>query len=233
MEAKMLVRAIVFDLFDTLLYFDMSDARKEEIRLVKKAGLSEAAWFTGWRTTLADAHCGRIGDLEEHVRQALIAAGMEKPSESLVVNIAAARMLQIIDAPRLYSDTKECLSYLRTQGFQLALVSNIFAYEAQSLDRFGLRPFFDAVVLSCETGIVKPDPKIYRLAMERLGVEPNECVFVGDGANNELTAAQKLGMTTVKIARATRDDNYGGNEPCDAEVADLQGLIIWLEAQQG
>ena len=58
-------------------------------------------------------------------------------------------------------------------------------------DETPLAPHFDDVVLSCAVGLRKPDPAIYQLACERLGVEPEECLFVGDGANDELAGAER------------------------------------------
>ncbi len=56
---------------------------------------------------------------------------------------------------------------------------------------------FDAVVLSCEHGVRKPDPAIYRIALDAIGLPPAECVFVDDIGGN-LKPAKALGMTTVK-----------------------------------
>ncbi|HEY8030652.1 MAG TPA: HAD family hydrolase, partial [Gaiellaceae bacterium] len=54
---------------------------------------------------------------------------------------------------------------------------------------------------SSAVGLRKPDPQIYRLACERLGVEPHESVFVGDGGNDELAGAERVGMRAVLIHR--------------------------------
>jgi putative hydrolase of the HAD superfamily len=58
---------------------------------------------------------------------------------------------------------------------------------------------FDSAVFSCSIGFSKPDPRIYAVACEELGVEPGDCLFVGDGANDELPGAERLGMTAVQL----------------------------------
>ena len=78
---------------------------------------------------------------------------------------------------------------------------------------------FDVTVFSCSVGIRKPDPRIYHLACERLHVEPGEAMFVGDGANDELAGAQRVGMEAVLIHRP-------GEEPPWSEVRDWQGPRI-------
>src|SRR6185437_12551140 len=68
-------------------------------------------------------------------------------------------------------------------------------------------PMFDAAVFSCEVGVRKPNPKIYLEACGRLGVEPDECLFVGDGGSGELTGAAALGMNAVRLARYGEQNN--------------------------
>ena len=59
--------------------------------------------------------------------------------------------------------------------------------------------FVDVEVFSCETGLRKPDPAIYRAACDRLGVAPERCLYVGDGAYGELTGARAVGMTAYLV----------------------------------
>ena len=61
------------------------------------------------------------------------------------------------------------------------------------------RPCSTCSVFSVEVGICKPDPEIYLTACRRLGVEPQECVYVGDGGSRELTGAAAVGMTPVRL----------------------------------
>jgi putative hydrolase of the HAD superfamily len=78
---------------------------------------------------------------------------------------------------------------------------------------------FDAEVFSCSCGLSKPDPRIYGLALEKLGVEPSDALFVGDGANDELAGAERVGMRAVLIHR--REE-----EPAWPEVRDWPGATI-------
>ena len=58
---------------------------------------------------------------------------------------------------------------------------------------------FDTEVFSCDVGLLKPDPRIYALTCERLGVDPAETLFVGDGANDELAGAERAGLRAVQV----------------------------------
>jgi putative hydrolase of the HAD superfamily len=82
----------------------------------------------------------------------------------------------------------------RRAGVRTGLVSNSWGEEGYDRSRFA--ELFDAVVISGEIGIRKPAPEIYALAAERLGREPERCVFVDDLAGN-LKPARAIGMATV------------------------------------
>lgn len=77
------------------------------------------------------------------------------------------------------------------------MISNCSSDVRISLRDHNLEKWFDAVVLSAEVGVMKPAPEIYRMASERLGVEPGDCLYVGDGSDNELEGAATAGMTPI------------------------------------
>jgi epoxide hydrolase-like predicted phosphatase len=82
----------------------------------------------------------------------------------------------------------------REQGVRTGLISN--SWGTRRYDRELLARLFDGVVISGEVGIRKPSPEIYKLAVQRIGLEPRECVFVDDLPFN-LKPAAELGMATV------------------------------------
>ena len=75
---------------------------------------------------------------------------------------------------------------------------------------------FDAEVFSSRVGLAKPDPRIYLHCCESLGIEPRQAVFVGDGANDELAGARRVGMEAILIHRP-------GEDPPWAEVREWDG----------
>ncbi len=99
------------------------------------------------------------------------------------------------------------LTALRAAGFRVAIVSNCTSESGEVIHTTLLAQAADAVVLSCDVGLAKPDPAIYLLACERIGVpDPSDCVFVGDGADTELRGAARLGMRVIQTTQFSRND---------------------------
>ena len=88
---------------------------------------------------------------------------------------------------------------LRASGIKIGLVSNADVTEVAAWNRSPLAPHFHSAVFSCEVGEKKPDPAIYRIALERLGVSAEQTVFVGDGGSRELEGAKAVGLSTVMM----------------------------------
>jgi putative hydrolase of the HAD superfamily len=92
---------------------------------------------------------------------------------------------------------RETLTGLRALGFRLGLVSNCTSDVREMLRDSGLEDHFDAVVLSAEVGLMKPDPEIFRLAMGRLDVSRG--FYVGDGDDGELAGARSAGLVDILL----------------------------------
>jgi HAD superfamily hydrolase (TIGR01509 family) len=85
------------------------------------------------------------------------------------------------------------------EGTRLAIVSNIALDIRPALERWGIASALDAVILSYEVGYVKPDPRIFQLAADSLGVDPTDCLMIGDSEHDDVGGAV-LGMQCL-IAR--------------------------------
>lgn len=80
--------------------------------------------------------------------------------------------------------------------YKIGLLSSAGPAEIAVIARDGLEELFDVTAVSYEVGFLKPDPLIYKTCLQRLDVQPEECVFVDDRIAH-LTAANKLGMHTI------------------------------------
>ena len=110
----------------------------------------------------------------------------------------AAMMLEMADYVVVRPRMVEAVRRLRAHGLKTAALTNNWLMEEKDLEREALESEFDAFIESCRTGLRKPDPRIYELTCEALGVLPGEAAFLDDiGAN--LKAAARLGMLTIKV----------------------------------
>lgn len=119
----------------------------------------------------------------------------------------------------------EVLEELRARGVKLGIVTNGWV-EAQTrtLEGLDLPRRVDDVVISKAVGLSKPNPQIYRLALERLGVQASECWFVGDSPRNDVWGPQQVGL---RAAYLPTGHALGGERP-DAVLRDLRGVLeLW------
>ncbi|MBI2963018.1 MAG: HAD family hydrolase [Deltaproteobacteria bacterium] len=84
---------------------------------------------------------------------------------------------------------------------RLGVVSNFYGNLRVLLEEGGLSPLLDAVVESAHVGVEKPDPAIYRLAAERLGLPPADILMVGDSFERDVRAARAAGMRAIWLRR--------------------------------
>ncbi|PWI17962.1 hypothetical protein DI272_30245 [Streptomyces sp. Act143] len=105
-----------------------------------------------------------------------------------------------------YPDVLPGLSRLRTR-FRLGVVSDAqIPFIHPEIETAGLAPFLDVVIVSAEHGIQKPDPRLFVLALDRLGVGPEEAVYVGDNIGRDIRGARAAGIRAVLVDRRGRFD---------------------------
>jgi putative hydrolase of the HAD superfamily len=96
-------------------------------------------------------------------------------------------------------DTHRALSRLRDAGLKLGVVSNSDGRVEEALEAAGLRGYFDVVVDSALAGVEKPDPAIFRAALDALGVSADEALYVGDLYEVDVLGARAAGMSAVLL----------------------------------
>ena len=229
----MRVRAVLFDLGGTLidhkdfdgwtdlarrffLEFDADQLRHaflevEEELDARPPGVSgEAALLEFWRRTLSRA------------------AGKEVDRPTTLKFSAAVREA---DLPvRLYSDTRRCLDRLRAERRALGVVSNSTSEASvrRILDQVGVLDYFSHIVSSGTEGVEKPDPEIFRRALERMSVPAAEAVYVGNLAHTDALAATAAGMHGVWLNR----EGFGfGLDP--PEITSLLEVPLFVRRLEG
>jgi putative hydrolase of the HAD superfamily len=192
------VRAVLLDLFHTLVSLEVSQPPGPSVSAI--LSVDRDTWWRAWVDNSGDYLLGRTvleRTLPARARIANPTVTDEQIRQALMARPARFRHVLTHVEP----ETLAGLAKLRTMNRRLGLVSNCGKDEIVAWPDSPLAPCFDTAVFSCDVGLVKPDPAIYRLAATRLGVEPAECLFVGDGGNDELDGARAAGMTPVLLTR--------------------------------
>ena len=144
--------------------------------------------------------------LEEKIRIELEFLGKEEFQQSIVDDLYARTMAET-------AKSREVLLELK-QRYRMVLVSNFYGNIATVLKEFGLDGIFEHIIESAVVGVRKPDPKIFALGVDALGVEPNETVVVGDSMDKDIIT--KAGCHTVWF-----EGEGWTNDPVDDDQADF------------
>jgi putative hydrolase of the HAD superfamily len=220
-----LPRAVLLDLDDTILVFDSAadDAwRRVCERFAAQvdgatpgellaAVRDERTWYWG---EPARHRRGRL-DLDvawaEIIGGALVRVGIDAPK--LARSMAGAYSAEREAAIRPFPGALEMLALLRDAGVALALVTNGAARRQRGkIERFGLEPFFDYILIEGEFGAGKPEERVYLHALRQLGSRPADAWMVGDKLEFDIEAPQRLGIRGVWI------DPTGNGVPDSAGV---------------
>ena len=192
-------KAVIFDLFGTLVdnydYIGYASALRETSSILK---LHHEDFMRLWKETAIKRTTGGFKTLEENL--VYICRELNVPVKQFDINLARMVRLDYVAlslAPRKYFI--ETLSQLKTDGYKVGLISNCSMEVPMLWPNTPFAPFFDVPLFSSTTGIVKPDARIFQMAAEQLGVNPEDCLFVDDNSVN-LTAAAALGMGAVLYA---------------------------------
>lgn len=127
----------------------------------------------------------------------------------------------------LFPDSRPTIEEFRRRGLRLGVISNFEGWLKVLLDRLEVRELFDVVAVSGDLGWEKPDPRIFKWAMEETGVDAPASVHVGDSPHFDAAPAQAIGMHGVLLDRHDRWTDVEGDYP---RIASLGELVEVVEA---
>lgn len=190
-----MIKAVIFDMFETLV--TLSHAKRymgEEIS--RDLNIDEPKFREIWNPSDYDRACG-VRTFEDVVKEIMeVNDCYNKDLFDLVVRKRIESKEESFRCVR--PDVYDMLEGLKKKGVKIALVSNSFFEEYDIIKNHPLYQYFDVTCISCVEGIKKPDERIFNLCLERLQLQPEDCLYVGDGGTNELKIAEKLGMHPVQ-----------------------------------
>ena len=126
-----------------------------------------------------------------------------------------------------YPHVPDVLDYLASKGKRLGVISNWDPSAKPILAGLGILNCFEAVIISSEVGVSKPDERIFRIALEKTGIAPGRCLYVGDNYYDDAVGASAVGMKSLII---NRFDSFGVEELSGQPlIKDISGIIPYLE----
>lgn len=220
--ARVPVRAVVFDMGNTLLEFETIPW--EELNRLGAGAAFDVLAAAAARAGIAredfvrryDAVFARLAEEAAPAHAGLhlfdvfadLVASLGLPCDRALAEALTERhYVPILAQVSLYPETDATLRRLRAQGLKLGIVSNTIwpsAYHVADLRRFGIAEHFDSLVFSTDVGVCKPHPRIFARCLEELGVAPAEAVFVGDRPLEDVGGAQRAGMRGILKAHPLR-----------------------------
>jgi putative hydrolase of the HAD superfamily len=211
------VDAALLDLYDTVArtrWKELSD------RIAGELSIDMTELYRAYDLTRPERSVGAFEGPEGDMAAVVEAAGFD-PSPVLIERLVAMEREFSERGVELWEDSLPVVQELRSRGVKTALVSNCSHSTRGIVDRLGIAEAFDAVVLSFEVGLRKPDPKIYREALRRVDAEPARAVFVDDQPEY-CDGAAAIGIETFLIDRSG-DGTPDGNG--HRVIPDLRALL--------
>ncbi len=215
-------RVIIFDLYGTLVgNYSRRGYDHVQEQMAKILGVPYPNFWQTMGETFRDRSLGINRSFEDNIVEVCrrLNAKVDKAQieQTVTLNYEFTKH-SIVPEPEVL----KALGLLKRNGFRLGLITNCNANVPLLFPESPLAQYIDVPVFSCEERIKKPERRIYEIACERLKVQPQECLYVGDGSGEELTAAAAVGMLPI-LKRADLTDVYDPHRP---EVENWQGIAI-------
>ena len=197
---EMKYKAVIFDLFGTLV--DNFSLREHEEVIRRMAAVLPApsdGFLQLWLSTFNERATGVFSNPEANI--AYICNKLEVQVEDAKIK-ESARLRFDYEARSMTPrpDALEILHSLKSRGYKTGMITDCSGEAPAIWKDTPFAPLIDVAVFSCLVGFRKPDPQIYRLATKQLGVEPQFCLYIGDGSSQELTGANGVGMHAVLLS---------------------------------
>ncbi len=222
--------AVIFDLFGTLTpNFAMVELERVLYQMAAHLSVPPQPFVRLWLDTFPQRATGMFRTKGANLAYICRALDMTVGEDALC---GAADIFLAYERRHLIprADALETLSRVKNAGLRTGLISDCSHPLPEVWPDTPFARLIDVPVFSCDVGVRKPDPHIYHLACSRLGVPPQQCLYVGDGGSQELTGASQVGMRAVLLRaeedgdRSVRYDTdvwHGPSVPTLSEVISL------------
>jgi putative hydrolase of the HAD superfamily len=222
-------RAVLFDFFGTLT--GAVTRGPWHAAIARRLGCDPVAFADALDRSFKARSRGVFGTAEATLRWVCDQLGAD-PSTDRLHQALRARTVAVWADTQLRPDAVSTLAALRARGIRTAVVSDCGFELPAFLPALPVAPLLDARVYSVEVGECKPHPAMYLTACQRLGVPPDECLYVGDGGSRELTGAVAVGMPAARLAASDLTGHLvfsPDREFAGPSVGSLSDVVGWVD----
>jgi len=205
-------RGIIFDLVDTLAATHPDEYEKVKRQISDALGVEHSRFKAAWASSRTRASTDEHWTPADRIRWV---------ASELGANLSLRQTAELAEhESRLWTETVEIQPETRGavarlgERYAMVLVTNGSSAMRDLPDRLGLMPYLRGSLLSCEVGVLKPQPGIYLEALQMLGLPPEECIYVGDGSDRELEGAKAVDLFAVRMLTRKKPP-YNNRESLD------------------
>ena len=112
---------------------------------------------------------------------------------------------------RLYPDVLEILSFLREKGVRIGMITNAHSTIREIIKKLGIVNYFDYITISCEVGLSKPNPEIFKYTFKKMGLKTKDILFIGDSYHTDVVGSEAVGCDVAIIKREDKDGKKQNN----------------------
>ncbi|XRP96782.1 TIGR02253 family HAD-type hydrolase [Methanocaldococcus sp. 16A] len=219
-----MIKGILFDLDDTL--YNSSEfveiARREAVKSMIDAGLNIS--FEEAMNILNKIIRDKGSNYGKHFDDLVKAVLGRYDPKIITTGIITYHNVKVA-LLRPYPHTIKTLIELKAMGLKLGVITDgLTIKQWEKLIRLGIHPFFDDVITSEEFGLGKPHLEFFKYGLSRMGLKPEETIYVGDRVDKDIKPAKELGMITVRILKGKYKD-IEDNGYSDYTINSLQELV--------
>src|SRR5439155_10986988 len=196
--------AVIFDLWQTLVPWQVDEANRFYDRMAETVGVESGRFREAW---LSGRPSRETGPIVDHLEGLFADLGVEGEVDGLVAMRREWTKRSLVPRP----DALETLAELRRRGYRLGLISVCSQDVPDVWDETPLTGTLDETVFSCDVGISKPDPRIYERARARPGAQPAEYLSGGHGPNGEVARPPHAAMNAEQQEPPEEDVPERGN----------------------
>jgi putative hydrolase of the HAD superfamily len=224
--------AVIFDLFGTLVpNFSLREHQEILRQMATIVSAPPDDFLRLWFDTFDERATGIFPSPEANI--VYICHKLGVPVEHTRVKQAAQiRFSYTARSITPRTDAIATLSCLKSGGCKTGLISDCSVELPAIWKDTPFVKLIDIAIFSCSVGVRKPDPRIYQLTANQLGIKPEKCLYIGDGSSQELTGASQVGMQAVLLrlpgeegTDAHRIDSEEWHGPVIASLTEVLKLV--------